>query len=153
VEDNFLESTWYLGAGFVSPAYRGRSIPREFFTFAVEEVTNFDTSSTNKRRFKSSRYRTRIQIIAKANDAGFINYYRTGGGLEVTQAMTLEEYSKSGWNFSISADQLGLEIVGMEKTIGREAAVLSNLWEYKIHNPLVDRLKFAFDGSPTCFSS
>lgn len=121
-KEDCLESTWYLGGGFVSPLHRGQSTLRDIFNFGVQQATNTDRSLAKHRRS-----RTCAEIIAKANDAPTLRYYRASG-LEVTQSMTLGEYySQAGWDFSISADLLGLKIVVMRMVIEREAAVRPRL--------------------------
>ncbi|ODM16208.1 hypothetical protein SI65_08207 [Aspergillus cristatus] len=121
-KEDCLESTWYLGGGFVSPLHRGRSTLRDIYNFGIQQATNTDRSLA-----KNRQSRTGIEIIAKANDAPTLRYYRTGG-LEVTQSMTLGEYyAQAGWSFSISADLLGLKIVVMRMVIEREAAVRPRL--------------------------
>ncbi|KAL2818052.1 hypothetical protein BJX63DRAFT_384383 [Aspergillus granulosus] len=125
--DNCTTSTWYLGSGFVVPTHRGNRALRELFFFGVQQARNLDLRLHHQRRFQTAACRTSIQIIAWADDPKTIGYYRTGG-LRITERLTLEEYSKRGWNLLYNQDHLRMPIVVMEKDImSQETVIMSRL--------------------------
>ncbi|KAB8272878.1 hypothetical protein BDV30DRAFT_239183 [Aspergillus minisclerotigenes] len=117
-----ITSTWYMGLGFVMPLHRGSGTLRHIFNFGVQAVRDFD-----RRRFDvATRYETRVQIIAKANEQGTLRYYRTGG-LQITEHLTLGEYSKRGWDLPICGDLHEMPIVVMEMVVETQENVRARL--------------------------
>lgn len=122
-EDNCTTSTWYLGSGFVIPSHRGNRVVLELFLFGAQQARNIDLRLHQQRQFQTAGCRTRVQIIARADEPKVIDYYSTTG-LRVTEHSTRGEYSKRGWNVMYNLDQLSVPIVVMEKNIGTKGTVI-----------------------------
>ncbi|CAI7603633.1 unnamed protein product [Penicillium manginii] len=124
--DNCTTSTWYLGSGFVVPDHRGSRVMFDLFHFGVQQARILDLKQHNQRGFQTAQCRTRVQVIARADEPKVINYYRTGG-LEITEHLTLGEFSKRGPNLLYKLDHLAMPIVVMEKYVEHEVAIISRL--------------------------
>lgn len=97
LQDKILETRWYLGGGFVSPAHRGSKYLKDLFHHIVHQIQEVFLENDLQHRygFKTLRLLTRIEAIVHASDEAKIKHYVTGG-LRKTQVMIVAEYVRVG---------------------------------------------------------
>lgn len=127
IADNCTTSTWYLGPSFMAPIHQGTRAIFGLFLFGAQQARNLDQGWHHQRQFQTARCRTRIQIIARADEPKAIHYSQTGG-LVITEYSTLDEYHKRGWNLRAIWITSGCRsFVIVKYVVGQRVAIMSQL--------------------------
>lgn len=127
IHDKVLETRWYVGGGFVSPAHRGSKIIIDIFHHIVHQIQEVYLGNDLHRRygFKALKLVTRIEAIVHASDEAKMKYYATAG-LQKTQVMTVAEYVRTGWNFPIIGKE-DFEIAVLARVVEKASAITARL--------------------------
>lgn len=127
IQDKILETRWYVGGGFVSPAHRGGKIIIDIFHHIVHQIQEVYLGNDLHRRygFKTLKLVTRIEAIVHASDEVKMKYYATAG-LQKTQVMTVAEYVRSGWDFPITGKE-DFEIAVLARVVEKASAITARL--------------------------
>lgn len=127
IQDKILETRWYVGGGFVSPAHRGGKMILDIFHHIVHQIQEVYLGNDLHHRygFKALKLVTRIEAIVYASDEVKIKYYALAG-MQNTQVMTVAEYVRTGWNFPINGKE-DLEIAVLARVVEKASAITARL--------------------------
>ncbi|KUL91801.1 hypothetical protein ZTR_01068 [Talaromyces verruculosus] len=127
IQDKILETRWYVGGGFVSPAHRGGKIIIDIFHHIVHQIQEVYLGNDLHRRygFKALKLVTRIEAIVHASDEAKMKYYAIAG-LQKSQVMTVAEYVRTGWNFPITGKE-DFKIAVLARVVEKASAITARL--------------------------